>query len=100
MTQPLRDRHDIVFSLERVPGCDHLPRGRRRCMPTGWRTGRRFHPVKGRVRTLLRAKNRELCRLEAQVFAPGGVRRVICNSHFVAEPDHRSVSLFRRSGST
>jgi len=83
MLQPMRDRHDIVFSLERVPGCDLYRAGDG--LHADWLAYRQaFHPVKGRVRTLLRSKNREMCRLEAQVFAPGGVRHVICNSHFVA----------------
>ena len=83
MDQPMRDRHDVVFSLERVPGCDLYRAGDG--LHADWLAYRQaFHPVKGRVRTLLRAKNRELCRLEAKVFALGGVRRVICNSHFVA----------------
>jgi UDP-glucose:(heptosyl)LPS alpha-1,3-glucosyltransferase len=83
-TIPLRDRHDIVFSLERVPGCDIYRAGDG--VHADWLAYRQaFHPVRGRLRTLLRAKNRDLCRLEAQVFAPGGVKRVICNSRFVAE---------------
>ncbi len=83
MALPMRDRHDFVFSLERVPGSDLYRAGDG--LHADWLAYRQaFHPVKGRVRTLLRAKNRELCRLEAKVFAPGGVRRVICNSHFVA----------------
>jgi UDP-glucose:(heptosyl)LPS alpha-1,3-glucosyltransferase len=83
MTQPMRDRHDFVFSLERVPGCDLYRAGDG--LHADWLAYRQaFHPVKGRVRTLLRAKNREICRLEARVFTAGGVRRVICNSQFVA----------------
>jgi UDP-glucose:(heptosyl)LPS alpha-1,3-glucosyltransferase len=83
MAQPMRNRHDIVFSLERVPGCDLYRAGDG--VHADWLAYRQaFHPVKGRVRTLLRAKNRALCRLEASVFEPGGVRRLICNSHFVA----------------
>ncbi len=83
MTQPMRDRHDIVFSLERVPGCDLYRAGDG--VHADWLAYRRaFHPVLGRIRTLLRPKNSRLCRLEAEVFAPGGVRRVICNSRFVA----------------
>jgi UDP-glucose:(heptosyl)LPS alpha-1,3-glucosyltransferase len=83
MALPMRDRHNFVFSLERVPGCDLYRAGDG--LHADWLAYRQaFHPVKGRVRTLLRAKNREICRLEAKVFAPGGVRRVICNSHFVA----------------
>ena len=82
-TIPLRDRHDIVFSLERVPRCDIYRAGDG--IHADWLAYRQaFHPVKGRLRTMLRAKNRDLCRLEAQVFAPGGVKRVICNSRFVA----------------
>jgi UDP-glucose:(heptosyl)LPS alpha-1,3-glucosyltransferase len=83
-TIPLRDRHDIVFSLERVPHCDIYRAGDG--VHAEWLAYRQaFHPVRGRLRTMLRAKNRDLCRLEAEVFAPGGVKRVICNSRFVAE---------------
>jgi UDP-glucose:(heptosyl)LPS alpha-1,3-glucosyltransferase len=79
-----RGRYDIVFSLERVPNCDIYRAGDG--LHADWLAYRQaFHPVMGPLRTLLRAKNRELCRLESQVFAPGGVRRVICNSHFVAD---------------
>jgi UDP-glucose:(heptosyl)LPS alpha-1,3-glucosyltransferase len=82
--QPLRDRHDIVFSLERVPGCDLYRAGDG--VHADWLAYRRaFHPVLGRIRTALRSKNKELCELEARVFASDGVRRVICNSRFVAE---------------
>jgi UDP-glucose:(heptosyl)LPS alpha-1,3-glucosyltransferase len=82
-TMPLRDRHDLVFSLERVPGCDIYRAGDG--IHADWLAYRQaFHPVRGRLRTMLRAKNRDLCRLEAQVFAPGGVKRLICNSKFVA----------------
>ncbi|MCE0482901.1 MAG: glycosyltransferase family 4 protein [Methylacidiphilales bacterium] len=81
---PLHERHDIVFSLERVPGCDIYRAGDG--LHVEWLAHRKmFSPVAGLVRTLLRSKNRELCRLEAEVFQPKGVGRVICNSHFVAE---------------
>jgi UDP-glucose:(heptosyl)LPS alpha-1,3-glucosyltransferase len=84
MNLPMRDRHDIVFSLERVPGCDLYRAGDG--VHADWLAYRRsFYPVMGSIRTAMRSKNRQLCRLEAQVFAPKGVRRVICNSHFVAD---------------
>jgi UDP-glucose:(heptosyl)LPS alpha-1,3-glucosyltransferase len=84
MALPMRDRHDIVFSLERVPHCDLYRAGDG--LHIEWLSYRQaFHPVKGRIRTMLRSKNKDLCRLEAEVFAPGGVRRVICNSRFVAD---------------
>jgi UDP-glucose:(heptosyl)LPS alpha-1,3-glucosyltransferase len=83
MTLPLADRHDIVFSLERTPGCDLYRAGDG--VHADWLAFRHsFSPVRGRLRTWLRDKNRKLCALEAKLFAPGGVRRVICNSHFVA----------------
>ncbi|MCE0521513.1 MAG: glycosyltransferase family 4 protein [Methylacidiphilales bacterium] len=82
--QPLRNRHDVIFSLERVPNCDIYRAGDG--LHADWLAYRQaFHPVMGKVRTLLRSKNRQLCELEARVFAPGGVRRVICNSRFVAD---------------
>ncbi|HEY0257939.1 MAG TPA: glycosyltransferase family 4 protein, partial [Candidatus Methylacidiphilales bacterium] len=82
--QPLRDRHDIVFSLERVPDCDLYRAGDG--VHADWLAYRRaFHPILGRTRTALRSKNKEMCQLEARVFSPGGARRVICNSRFVAD---------------
>jgi UDP-glucose:(heptosyl)LPS alpha-1,3-glucosyltransferase len=84
MALPLRDRHDFIFSLERVPGCDLYRAGDG--LHADWLAYRRaFAPVVGRVRTMLRKKNQELCGLEAKLFAPGGVKRVICNSHFIAD---------------
>jgi UDP-glucose:(heptosyl)LPS alpha-1,3-glucosyltransferase len=84
MAQPLRDRHDIIFSLERVPGCDIYRAGDG--VHADWLAYRRaYSPLMGKLRTALRPKHRELCALDAEVFAPGGVRRVICNSHFVAD---------------
>ncbi len=83
MDQPLRDRHDLVFSLERVPGCDIYRAGDG--LHADWLAHRhRFSPVLGRLRSALRSKNQLMCRLEAGIFAPGGVGRVICNSRFVA----------------
>lgn len=84
MALPLRDRHDIIFSLERVPGSDLYRAGDG--LHADWLAYRKaFHPVLGRFRSALRSKNRLLCKLEAGIFAPGGVKRVICNSHFVAK---------------
>jgi UDP-glucose:(heptosyl)LPS alpha-1,3-glucosyltransferase len=82
--QPLRDRHDIIFSLERVPGCDLYRAGDG--LHADWLAYRQaYAPLTGRLRTALRPKNKELCDLEAQIFQPGGVRRVICNSRFIAD---------------
>jgi len=82
--QPLKDRHDIIFSLERVPGCDLYRAGDG--LHADWLAYRHsFSPIMGRIRTLLRPKNQQLCNLEAEIFAPNGVRRVICNSQFVAD---------------
>jgi len=84
MLLPMRERHDVVFSLERVPGCDIYRAGDG--VHADWLAYRRaFYPVMGRIRTMLRSKNDRLCKLEARVFAPGGVRRLICNSRFVAD---------------
>jgi UDP-glucose:(heptosyl)LPS alpha-1,3-glucosyltransferase len=81
---PLHDRHDIVFSLERVPRCDLYRAGDG--VHAEWLGYRQaFHPVMGQVRTALRGKNRQVCDLEAKVFAPDGARHVICNSRFVAD---------------
>jgi UDP-glucose:(heptosyl)LPS alpha-1,3-glucosyltransferase len=83
MARPLHERHDIIFSLERVPNCDIYRAGDG--LHADWLAYREaFHPVRGRVRTMLRSRNKEVCRLEAQVFAPGALKRVICNSNFVA----------------
>jgi UDP-glucose:(heptosyl)LPS alpha-1,3-glucosyltransferase len=82
--QPLQDRHDIVFSLERVPGCDIYRAGDG--VHADWLAYRKaYSPVLGKLRTALRGKHREICDLETAVFAPGGVRRVICNSRFIAD---------------
>ena len=82
--QPMHDRHDLVFSLERVPNCDIYRAGDG--VHADWLAYRQaFHPLMGRVRTWMRSKNREMCRLEAQVFAPGSLKRLICNSKFVAQ---------------
>ena len=81
---PLRDRHDIIFSLERVPNCDLYRAGDG--VHADWLAYREaFHPFLGPIRTQMRSKNRDLCRLEAAVFAPGGARHLICNSRFVAD---------------
>jgi UDP-glucose:(heptosyl)LPS alpha-1,3-glucosyltransferase len=82
--QPLRDRHDIVFSLERVPDCDLYRAGDG--VHADWLAHRHsFSPLKGRVRSALRSKNKDIIQLEKQVFSPKGARHVICNSRFVAE---------------
>jgi UDP-glucose:(heptosyl)LPS alpha-1,3-glucosyltransferase len=81
---PLRDRHDIVFSLERVPSCDLYRAGDG--VHAEWLGYRRaFHPLLGPIRTALRRKNRQVCELEARVFSADGARHVICNSRFVAD---------------
>ena len=81
---PLKDRHDIVFSLERVPGCDLYRAGDG--VHAEWLGYRRaFHPVMGQLRTALRRRNGQLCNLEARVFTTEGTRHVICNSRFVAD---------------
>jgi UDP-glucose:(heptosyl)LPS alpha-1,3-glucosyltransferase len=84
MALPLPDRHDLVFSLERVPGCDLYRAGDG--VHADWLASRHlFSPILGRLRTWARTKNQQVCALEAKLFAPGGVRRVICNSRFVAD---------------
>ena len=81
---PLRDRHDIVFSLERVPSCDLYRAGDG--VHAEWLGYRRaFHPLLGPIRTAMRGKNKQVCDLEARVFAHNGARHVICNSRFVAD---------------
>jgi len=83
MQQPLRDRHDIIFSLERLAGADLYRAGDG--LHADWLAHRHsFSPIRGRIRTALRSKNAQLCRLEAKIFTPQGVKRVICNSKFVA----------------
>jgi len=81
---PLRDRHDIIFSLERVPACDLYRAGDG--VHAEWLGYRQaFHPVLGPIRTMLRRKNKQVCDLEATVFSPHGARHIICNSRFVAD---------------
>src|SRR5471032_2090562 len=61
MARPLHERHDIVFSLERVPNCDIYRAGDG--IHADWLAYRQaFHPVKGPVRTLLRPKNQKMCK--------------------------------------
>jgi UDP-glucose:(heptosyl)LPS alpha-1,3-glucosyltransferase len=84
MEQPLHDRHDIVFSLERVPGCDVYRAGDG--VHADWLAYRQaYSPLLGRIKTAVRPKHRQICLLETALFAPGGVRRVICNSKFIAD---------------
>ena len=84
MEQPLRDRHDIIFSLERVPGCDIYRAGDG--IHADWLAYREaYSPIRGKLRTALRVKNKDICALESRLFTAKGVRRVICNSHFVAD---------------
>ena len=81
---PLRDRHDIIFSLERVPACDLYRAGDG--VHAEWLGYRQaFHPVLGPIRTMMRRKNKQVSDLEAKVFSPHGARHIICNSRFVAD---------------
>jgi UDP-glucose:(heptosyl)LPS alpha-1,3-glucosyltransferase len=83
-SMPLRDRHDIIFSLERVPACDLYRAGDG--VHAEWLGYRQaFHPLLGPIRTMLRRKNKQVCDLEAKVFSPHGARHIICNSRFVAD---------------
>ena len=46
--QPMRDRHDLVFSLERVPGCDLYRAGDG--LHADWLAYRQaFYPLMGRI---------------------------------------------------
>lgn len=80
----LRQKHPVVFSLERVPGC-HIYRAGDG-LHIEWLAHRnRVQPILGPLRAMLRSKNRALCALEAQLFTPESTDRVICNSRFVAD---------------
>jgi UDP-glucose:(heptosyl)LPS alpha-1,3-glucosyltransferase len=75
----LHKEFDVVFSLERVPGCDVYRAGDG--VHAEWLEQRAdYGGIKGRIQNWLRPKNREICALETEVFRPGNTRHIIANS--------------------
>ena len=75
---------DLLFSFERVPGCDIFRAGdgvhaawldRQACVQPWWR----------RLMTKMNPKHREVLRLERKLFSPESKTKIIANSHMVAQ---------------
>ena len=78
----LKERCDVVMSLERVRHCDVFRAGdgvHRAWMERRARAG----GVRERLRMALNAKHRRIIRLESELFSHDGARRVIANSLMV-----------------
>jgi UDP-glucose:(heptosyl)LPS alpha-1,3-glucosyltransferase len=75
---------DVVFSLERIFGCDVYRAGDG--VHAAWLERRaKFEPAWRRWTRALNGKHRELLRLEAEVFSPERTRLVIANSRMVRD---------------
>ncbi len=79
-----KPQHDLVFSMERVPGCDVYRAGdgvhaawldRRKKFESRWRSWFR----------MFNQKHRQMLMLERGVFTSDSTRAIIANSHMVAE---------------
>lgn len=78
----LSDTFDVVFSLERVPGCDVYRAGDG--VHADWLDQRAFYGgLLGRFQNWVKPKNREMCALDAELFRPENTRHVIANSSMV-----------------
>ncbi len=78
----LRDEFDVVFSLERVPGCDVYRAGDG--VHADWLEQRAMYGgLLGHFQNWIKFKNRAMCALEAEVFRPEKTRHVIANSQMV-----------------
>lgn len=87
----LRASFDITFSLERVPGCDVYRAGDG--VHAEWLEQRALYGgVIGRLQNFVKAKNRAVCALEAEVFRAENTRHLIANSRMVKD------SIVRRFG--
>lgn len=75
----LEHRHDLVFSLERIFGCDIYRAGDG--VHAEWMDLRTdYSPVLGRIRNWTKPKNRSVLKLERILFDPAKTRGVIANS--------------------
>ncbi len=90
--QRLTERYDVVFSFERVPGCDLYRAGDG--VHAEWMRARAaYSPVLGPVRNWMRSKNRDVCRLERAVFDPAATRGIIANSRKVLREISRGFNF-------
>ena len=83
---------DLLFSFERVPGCDIFRAGdgvhaawlaRQVRVQSWWR----------RLMTKMNPKHREVLRLERKLFSPESKTKIIANSHMVAQEIRRCFSV-------
>lgn len=80
----LENQFDVVFSLERVPGCDVYRAGDG--VHADWLAQRaRYGGAWGKFQNWIKRKNRALCAVEAEVFDPRRTRHIITNSRMVKE---------------
>lgn len=80
----LEKEFDVVFSLERVPGCDVYRAGDG--VHAEWLEQRALYGgLFGRFQNWIKSKNRSVCALEAEVFRPENTRQLIANSEMVKE---------------
>jgi UDP-glucose:(heptosyl)LPS alpha-1,3-glucosyltransferase len=78
----LKREFDLVFSLERVPGCDLYRAGDG--VHAEWLEQRaRYSPLLGRWRTALNPKNRVIRQLEEELYRPESTGRIIANSKMI-----------------
>lgn len=78
----LRDSFDVVFSLERVPGCDVYRAGDG--VHADWLDQRAFYGgLLGRFQNWIKFKNRDMCALDAEIYCAENTRHVIANSAMV-----------------
>jgi len=87
----LKKEFDLVFSLERVPGCDLYRAGDG--VHAEWLEQRaRYAPVLGPLRTWLNPKNGVMNRLERELYRAENTGRIIANSRMIKD------SIVRRFG--
>ncbi|MCX6958537.1 MAG: glycosyltransferase family 4 protein [Verrucomicrobiae bacterium] len=75
---------DLLFSFERVPGCDIFRAGDG--VHAAWLDRQaRVQPWWRRLMTKMNPKQREVLRLERKLFSPESKTKIIANSHMVAQ---------------
>ncbi len=80
----LQDEYDVVFSLERVPGCDLYRAGDG--LHCEWMRLRSIYsPITGFLRNQFNLKNGIIRKLEAELFQLKSVRRIIANANHTKE---------------
>jgi UDP-glucose:(heptosyl)LPS alpha-1,3-glucosyltransferase len=80
----LKNDFDLVFSLERVPGCDLYRAGDG--VHAEWLEQRaRYSPLLGRFRNWLNPKNRIMRKLESELFRAENTGRIIANSQMIKD---------------